>query len=62
MRNNLNITAVEGELELLALHVTSFFVFLFSQTQTDISLLYLAVDSIHTAVGRFRLPVHIVFY
>jgi len=24
---------------------------------TDISLLYLAVDSIHTAVGRFRLPV-----
>jgi len=25
--------------------------------QTDISLLYLAVDSMHTAVGRFRLPV-----
>jgi len=25
--------------------------------QTDISLLYLAVDSIHTAVGRFQLPV-----
>jgi len=25
--------------------------------QTDISLLYLAVDSIHTAIGRFRLPV-----
>jgi len=25
--------------------------------QTDISLLYLAVDSVHTAVGRFRLPV-----
>jgi len=26
-------------------------------SQTNISLLYLAVDSIHTAVGRFQLPV-----